>query len=302
MRKRPRDETLSILIKCLRWTTQYRTNRVDEFEFSADLIMQIWESPQDPRNPQNWKNDRKWVNVFLISLQAMISPMSSTILAVASLSIAADFNLTSIYTPNLPVGTYVLGLGLGPLYLAPMSEIRGRRIVYLISFSLFIIFSIGCALAPNIAALSILRFLAGISGSVGPTLGAASIGDMFKRSERGKAQSVYALGPTAGPVIAPLIGAFVVDRTGDWRWLMWILAIASGFTLLLSLLLLKETYGPFLRKQIGEKAVKANNRSDCQAPKNTNSLRSTFGCAISRPFHLLFFSPICTLMSLYMAL
>ena len=225
--------------------------------------------------------------------------MSSTILAVASQAIATDFNLTNVYTPALPVGTYVLGLGMGPLYLAPLSEVHGRRLVYLISFSLFTVLSVGCALAPSITALSILRFFAGTCGSAGPTLGGASVGDMFVQKERGKAQSLYALGPTAGPIIGPLIGAFIVDRTHGWRWLMWIMVIASGLTVLLSLVFLKETYEPFL---LCQKAKKARRRDAPSDMYKSTLLRSLISCNVKRPFQLLFFSPICSFMSLYMAL
>lgn len=228
--------------------------------------------------------------------------MSSSILAVGAQSIAADFALTNIYLPALPVGTYVLGLGLGPLYLAPMSELRGRRIVYLISFSLFTIFSVGCALAPSISVLSCLRLLAGACGSAGPTLGAASIGDMFLRRERGKAQSLYALGPTAGPILAPLIGAFVADRTHGWRWLMWVMVIASAVTVLLCLLLLKETYGPFLLQKEAKKSLQSSGDSGDLTLRTKLSVRSLLGCATLRPLQLLFLSPLCTIMSLYMAL
>ena len=195
---------------------------------------------------------------------------------------------------------YVLGLGLGPLCLAPLSELYGRRIVYLTSFSLFTIINVGCALAPNITTLSVLRLLTGICGSVGPTLGGASIGDMFPRKDRGKAQALYALGPTAGPIIGPLIGAFVVYRTHQWRWLMWIMVIASGITVGLSSLLLRETYAPFLLRQKARRLQKAGSGGISEGQNVVAS--AVFGKAIVRPFRLLFFSPICTLMSLYMAL
>ena len=230
----------------------------------------------------------------------MLSPITSTILAVGSLDIAQDFHLSSIYTPNLPVGMYVLGLGVGPLCLAPLSELHGRRIVYLVSFFLFTITNVGCALAPNITALSILRLLSGICGSVGPALGGASIGDMFLRKDRGKAQALYALGPTAGPIIGPLVGAFVVNRTHNWRWLMRIMVIASGVTVGISTLLLRETYAPFLLRQKARRLQEAGN-GRIHGEQNV-AASAVFGKAILRPFHLLFFSPICTLMSLYMAL
>lgn len=229
----------------------------------------------------------------------MLSPISSTILAVASLNIAQDFHLTSIYTPNLPVGMYVLGLGLGPLWLAPLSELYGRRIVYLGSFSLFTIVNVGCALAPNIAALAILRLLSGTCGSAGPTLGGASIGDMFLRKDRGKAQALYSLGPTAGPILGPLIGAFVVNGTHGWRWLMWIMVIAPAVTVAFSFYFLKETYAPVLLRR---KAKGAQKDDGTHIIDDKVRPRALFGRAIKRPFKLLFFAPICTLMSLYMAL
>ncbi|KAI4175631.1 MAG: hypothetical protein LQ343_001502 [Gyalolechia ehrenbergii] len=229
-------------------------NRKERGEDFQDDQM-AWDNPQNLRNPVNWSNKRKWTNVVLISLQATLSPMSSSILAVGAQSIAADFALTNIYLPALPVGTYVLGLG-----------------------------------------------LAGACGSAGPTLGAASIGDMFLRRERGKAQSLYALGPTAGPILAPLIGAFVADRTHGWRWLMWVMVIASAVTVLLCLLLLKETYGPFLLQKEAKKSLQSSGDSGDLTLRTKLSVRSLLGCATLRPLQLLFLSPLCTIMSLYMAL
>ena len=264
--------------------------------------MKGWDGPHDAENPLNWNSRRKWTNVFLISAQAMLSPIASTMLAVASQSLVDEFHLTNIYLPALPVGTYVLGLGLGPLYLAPWSEIQGRRIVYLTSFSVFTVLNVGCALAPNITALSILRFFAGTCGSAGPTLGGASIGDMFTPRERGKAQAIYSIGPTAGPAVGPLIGAFIVSRTHGWRWLLWVIAIASGVTVILSGVLLKETYGPFILQKKAQKARNAGDGNNHVHPSEHISVRSRFTGTFRRPFELLLFSPICTFLSLYMAL
>ena len=137
-------------------------------------------------------------------------------------------------------------LAIGPLCLVPTSEILGRRNVYLTSFLLSTTLNAGCATSPNIVASSVLRLAAGTCASAGPTLGGATVSDMFSKEKRGKAQALYALGPALGLIIGPLIGAFVVDRTHSWRWLLWILAIASGVVTLGSTVFLKETYTPFL--------------------------------------------------------
>lgn len=228
--------------------------------------------------------------------------MASTILAVADLEIAKDFKLASGYLPTLPVALFVLGTGLGPLYLAPCSELYGRRAVYVLCFVLFTILNIGCALAPNITVLSILRLLSGMAGSAGPSLGGGSVADMFERKDRGKAQALYAFGPTSGPVLGGVVGGFMVYGTGGWRWLMWMMVIAPGLTVVASFYLLKETYGPFILSQKAKKMRESTGRLAYQAELDTQSPKKIFALSITRPLRMLLFSPICTIMSLYMSL
>ena len=55
---------------------------------------------------------------------------------------------------------------------------------------MFVIGSAGLAAAPNIPALLFWRFIQAMGGSLGPVLGAAVIGDIFKLEERGSAMGV----------------------------------------------------------------------------------------------------------------
>lgn len=50
----------------------------------------------------------------------------------------------------LSISLYVMGLGVGPLFAGPISELYGRNIVYRTSFALFFVFSFPVAFAPNI--------------------------------------------------------------------------------------------------------------------------------------------------------
>lgn len=51
------------------------------------------------------------------------------------------------------------------------------------------------------------------------------------------------------PVIGGVTGRFIVYGTDCWRWLMWVMAIASGATSVAAILFQRETYGPFLPRQ-----------------------------------------------------
>lgn len=115
-------------------------------------------------DPHQWSSWRKWTNVFLVACQATMSPICSTLVAVGADQVDREFNVTNSAVSALPVALFVVGLGLGPLYLAPLSEIYGRRIVYIVSFCLFSLFNVGGALVRDEVGFIILRFLAGLAG------------------------------------------------------------------------------------------------------------------------------------------
>ena len=77
---------------------------------------------------------------------------------------------------------YVAGLGIGPLFLGPLSEFYGRRPIYLVSFSLFTLFLLPCALARHIAVLLVFRFLTGMAGSAFLSVPGGSMGGMFNKA------------------------------------------------------------------------------------------------------------------------
>jgi MFS family permease len=70
---------------------------------------------------------------------------------------------------------FLVGLSIGPLLGAPLSEIYGRRIVYQVTYPWFMIFAIGAANAKNIETLLVLRFLGALGGSGALAVGAGML-------------------------------------------------------------------------------------------------------------------------------
>ena len=68
-----------------------------------------------------------------------------------------------------------------------LPAVDGRRPVYLCASLVFVIGSAGLAAAQNIPSLLFWRFLQSMGSALGPSLGAAVIGDIFKLEERGRA-------------------------------------------------------------------------------------------------------------------
>lgn len=119
-----------------------------------------------------------------------------------------SFHLTNTQLSSFVVSVYLLGYVFGPLIIAPLSEMYGRRVIYTACNLLYVIFTIACALAPEIGSLIVFRFFAGCAGSCPLTIGAGSIADMFPQEKRGGAMASWAIGPLIGPVVGP-VGQFV---------------------------------------------------------------------------------------------
>lgn len=187
-----------------------------------------------------------------------------------------------------------------------MSEIYGRRIVLGCANWFFVVWQIGCALAPNIASLVVFRFFAGIGGAGCITLGAGVIADLFPVEQRGMATSIWGVGPLIGPVIGPICGGFVGEEIG-WRWVFWILLIASGVTSFGIECLNRETYAPVLMRWKTARLAKQLNRTDLRSAYDLDgdddvSVLKTINLGLKRPMLLYFKSPIIFLLSTYMAL
>jgi multidrug resistance protein len=263
-----------------------------------------WESQDDPDMPLNFPDARKWLLLSLLASITFISPLASSMFAPAVSFMDKDFNNTSLILSSLTVSIFVLGYVIGPLILAPLSEIYGRRFVLTGANVFFCVWQIGCALAPNLSALIVFRFLAGIGGSGCLTIGGGVIADLFHPDRRGLATSVYSLGPLFGPVIGPICGGFIAQRIG-WRWIYWILLIAGSVITIGIELLTRETNPRVLIHRKVKRLQKELGRSDLRScyeadgPQHT-PIRILIN-GIIRPLKMLFLSPIVFLLSLYMS-
>jgi multidrug resistance protein len=202
------------------------------------------------------------------------------------------------------VSIYVCGYVIGPLLLAPLCEIYGRRIVLTGANVFFCVWQIGCALSQNITSLIIFRLLAGIGGSGCLTIGGGVISDLFHPDRRGKATAIYTVGPLFGPVLGPICGGFIGQRIG-WRWVFWILLIAASVITIGIEIFNKETNPRVLMQRKVNRLQKELNRPDLRScydgSGSKQSSAQILWSGILRPWKMLFMSPIVFLLSLYMA-
>jgi len=264
-----------------------------------------WESQDDPAMPLNFPQRKKWTIVGLLSGITLLTPFASSILAPGIGSLNREFGNTNEVVGTMTVSVYLLGYVIGPLFLAPLSELYGRRPVLATANVFFTLWLIGCALAPSISSLIVFRFFSGIGGSGCLTLGAGVIADVFRVDQRGSAIGIYTLGPLIGPTVGPVLGSWLSQTIG-WRWDFWIVFIVSVIVVGLFELFTTETNPRILMQHKVKRLQKELNRPElrsCYDAPGAEKLSPTRVLlnGLIRPTKMLFLSPIVLAVSLYLA-
>ncbi|KAL1944281.1 hypothetical protein VTO73DRAFT_3466 [Trametes versicolor] len=257
----------------------------------------------DPINPRNWPFRKKWIMVSIVSLYTFVTPLGSSMMAPALPDIGAHYNITSQTEIAATLSVFLITFAIGPLFLAPLSEIYGRSWVLHIGNLLYLAFNFGCAYSPTVGSLIGFRVLAGFAGSAPIACGGGTVSDLFSEKERASAMAIYSLGPLLGPVIGPVAGGFIAETIG-FRYIFVVVAGLSAIAAVLGIPFLRETYHPVIRlrraKKSGdpEKAAKAHPHLIAEHGGKLHRLYVD----MTRPFILLTQSIICFLLSAYMAL
>ncbi|KAJ1546351.1 hypothetical protein HK096_005196 [Nowakowskiella sp. JEL0078] len=266
-----------------------------------DTNLVTWDGPNDPENPKNWSNNRKWIATIVVSLYALISPITSSMVAPGLAEMARDLKLTQNIEIEMVISIFVLAFAFGPFIMGPLSEIYGRVIVLQISNVVYLIFNLLCGFCTEKWQIILLRFLAGLGGSAPLSIGSAVLADLFVPEERGKAISIYSMAPLLGPALAPVLGALITEAIG-WRWIFHITTIAGVLVTILGQIYIPETFDPVLLKRKVERLKKETGNSNLYATKKTNEPTSkVLTSAFVRPMKLLATQPIMQVLSLYMA-
>ncbi|KAJ5179986.1 hypothetical protein N7492_003196 [Penicillium capsulatum] len=271
---------------------------MEESVFPRDPRFEVTWEDGDPENPRDWS---VWYRSFIVasmSFSTTIVVIYTTMYTSGVTGMQKEFNITSEIVVLLGLTTNLFGLAVGSVILSSLSEIYGRRPIYLISVLLFGILILPVALARNIEAILISRFFGGFFG--GPMIASApgSVTDVTDDQYRALALSCWSLGTMNGPVLGPIIGGFVYQYLG-WRWINWLVLISTGVSMAL-MILVKETYTPALLRQRTKQ--KRNDTGDqrwwCRYDHDETGLQMLTTNMI-RPLRMIVFEPICLFWNLY---
>jgi DHA1 family bicyclomycin/chloramphenicol resistance-like MFS transporter len=161
-------------------------------------------------------------------------------------ALARDFGISFAEVQFL-ISAYLFGLGASQPFSGLLCDRLGRRPVLLGGFVVFVLASIGCALAASMPVLILLRFLQAVGVSVGTVASRAIVRDTHDEAGTARALATIAAAMGIAPVIAPVIGGLVVEFAGPQAVFL-VSAALGALTWLCVLGRLDETRPPGVRE------------------------------------------------------
>lgn len=124
------------------------------------------------------------------------------------------------------VSIMMLGAALGALGSGPMSSRLGRKKSLLLSAVLFVVGSVGCAIALNLEVLVISRFILGLAVGVASFTAPLYLSEIAPERIRGSMISLYQLMITIG-ILAAFLSDTAFSAGGHWRWMLGIITFPA---------------------------------------------------------------------------
>jgi len=157
---------------------------------------------------------KRFYLILVLGLLSAIGPFSIDMYLPAFPAIAADLH-TTIAHVSLSLSSFFIGISFGQLLYGPLLDRFGRKKPLYAGLFLYLLASVGCALARTADALMALRLLQALGGCVGMVASRAMVRDMFHVKENAKIFSLLMLVVAISPIIAPTLGGYV---TAAFRW------------------------------------------------------------------------------------
>lgn len=189
----------------------------------------------------NRKLGNNWI-ILLLGALSVVTPFAVDMYLPAFSKIASEYR-TSTSQISLSLSTYFVGFALGQMIYGPLLDRFGRKRPLYIGLALYIVFSIGCATAPNLHAFIAFRFFEALGGCAAQVGAIAMVRDFFPVKQSAKIFSLLFLMIGVSPLLAPTIGSLFLVALG-WRWIFVLLATIALLILTAIFLFLPEGHRP----------------------------------------------------------
>jgi len=160
-----------------------------------------------------------WLIVGVCCVSGFLGQLDATIVQLALPALTETFT-SPVHDVRWVAIAYLLAYASMLPVFSQISEILGRKILYLSGFAIFAIGSALCGLAPDLTWLIAFRVLQGMGGGL---LGANSIAILVSsidESRRPQAIGLFTTAQAIGVSAGPAAGGVLLETLG-WSWVFW---------------------------------------------------------------------------------
>lgn len=212
-------------------------------------------------DPRKWSHRRKLATLCIIATAALLTPISGSIYNPSLQEIQSQLHANNAEV-SLSISLFVIVQGIAPIFWSVFSELKGRKLIYIISIALFTASCAGAGVANTIGLLIGMRVLQGAGNAAVLAIGAGTLADIFEPSQRGTMIGIYYAAPLLGPSLGPIIGG-ALTNTWSWRACFYFLSVL-GAILVFLFLFFKDTFRRE-RSSLYQSAIKRHHTRELQS-------------------------------------
>ncbi|KAF8293646.1 MFS general substrate transporter [Clavulina sp. PMI_390] len=207
----------------------------------------------DPRNPLNWPQWKKYLVLLVVSISAILPDYGSATGAVTLIPQGEMWGI-SPNTVNHSQSGNVFMLGAGASFAIVFYNYFGRFPTTFYFLVLATAMAVYCAVAPNLNHFMAARILNGFFSTVTQSGGLVFIQDMFFFHEHARMINFWAGCFVLSPYLGPFVAGFITSNT-TWRWAFGSYSIFTGLCTIATALWVEETYYNRRRRYNPEKPL-----------------------------------------------
>lgn len=167
--------------------------------------------------------------MFLLGMLSAFGPFVTDLYLPALPNLAEYFRATPSAS-QLSLTMSMLGLSVGQLFIGPLSDKYGRKRLLVICLILFVISTMACIVAPDIAVFNACRLVQGLAASGGIVIARSVSADSYRGPVLTKFLAMVSAVNGVAPIAAPVLGGFLLNFM-SWKGTFAVLLL-YGFVLL----------------------------------------------------------------------
>jgi EmrB/QacA subfamily drug resistance transporter len=168
----------------------------------------------------NGTRSYKWMVLTIACIGSLMGPLDSTIVSVSLPTISESLNMDYAASVWIPTA-YLVAVASLLLTIGRLSDIRGRKPIFVSGFCIFVLGSFLCSISWNGESMIAFRVLQGVGAAFIMATATAIVTDAFPPQERGKALGINTLFVYLGLSLGPPLGGILTEGLG-WPSIFWV--------------------------------------------------------------------------------